>query len=122
MPSDTELLGQVYDRFNARDLEGVLARMHRDVVWANGIEGGYVYGHSGVRDYWMRQWATLDSHADPVDFSVGENGMIDVEVRLTASDLEGNVVFDKVGVHIFSIDDGLIKRFDILPEMGDSKS
>lgn len=115
MPSSTELLGYLYDRFNARDVEAALATMHRDVVWANGIEGGYVYGHNGVRDYWTRQWATIDSHADPVDFSIGEDGTIDVEVRLTARDLKGNVVFDKVGVHAFRIENGLIRRFDIRP-------
>ena len=32
----------LYDRFNARDMEAVLAYMHRDVVWANGMEGGHV--------------------------------------------------------------------------------
>jgi hypothetical protein len=40
MSSDVELLKRVYARFNARDLEGVLATMHGDVMWANGMEGG----------------------------------------------------------------------------------
>src|SRR6202022_4877352 len=44
MPSDTELLEHMYDRFNARDMEAVLATMHRHVMWANGMEGGHVYG------------------------------------------------------------------------------
>ena len=113
MSSNTELLGRMYDRFNARDMETVLAAMHPDVVWANGFEGGYVYGHEGVRDYWTRQWATIDSHADPVSFSMGEDGTVEVEVHLTARDLEGNVVFDKMGVHVFRIENGLVRRFDI---------
>ena len=62
MPSDTELLEHLYDRFNARDMEAALATMHRDVVWANGLEGGHVYGHDGVREYWTQQWAMIDSH------------------------------------------------------------
>jgi hypothetical protein len=32
MPSDTDLLEHLYDRFNARDMEAVLVPMHRDVV------------------------------------------------------------------------------------------
>jgi hypothetical protein len=40
MPSDAELLEHLYDRFNARDMEAALMTMHRDVVWANGLEGG----------------------------------------------------------------------------------
>ncbi len=113
MPSDTELLGRLYDRFNARDMEAVLATMHRDVVWANGMEGGHVRGHDGVRDYWTRQWATIDSRVEPIGFSIGADGTTDVEVHLTARDLDGKMVFDKMGGHIFQIENGLIRRFDI---------
>ena len=45
MSSDTELLKHLYDRFNARDMEAVLATMHPDVVWAMnrpGFSGGYL--------------------------------------------------------------------------------
>ena len=28
--------------FNGRDIESVLAAMHPEVVWANGMEGGHV--------------------------------------------------------------------------------
>lgn len=113
MPSDTGLLEHVYDRFNARDMEAVLATMHRDVAWANGLEGGPVYGHDGVRDYWTRQWAMIDSRVEPLGFSIGADGSVDVEVHLTAHDLEDNVLFDKMGCHVFRIEDGLIRRFDI---------
>lgn len=113
MFSDTDLLQHLYDRFNARDMEAVLAHLHRDVVWANGLEGGHVYGHDGVRDYWTRQWATIDSRAEPTGFASGADGTVEVDVHLTARDLTGNLVFDKTGRHIFRIEDGLIMRFDI---------
>ena len=113
MPSDRELLDYVYDRFNARDMEAVLANMHRDVIWANGLEGGHVYGHDGVRNYWTRQWATMHSHAEPTSFSIAADGIARVDVHLTAHDLKGNVLFDKKAVHVFQIEDGLIRRFDI---------
>lgn len=113
MPSDTELLQQLYERFNARDMEAVLATMHPDVMWANGLEGGFVYGHDGVRDYWTRQWATMDSRAEPTSMSIVEDGTVAVEVHLTARDLDGNLLFDTRGRHIFQIRNGLISRFDI---------
>ena len=94
-------------------LEAVLATIHQDVVWANGLEGGHVYGHDGVRDYWRRQWAMIDSHAEPVGFLMGADGTRYVEVHLTARDLKGNLLFDKMGSHIFGIENGLIRRFDI---------
>ena len=113
MPSDTELLEHLYDRFNARDMEAALATMHRDVVWANGLEGGHVYGHDGVREYWTQQWAMIDSHAEPVSFSIGADGTTEVEVHLTTRDLKGSLLFDRMGGHIFRIEKGLIRRFDI---------
>ena len=39
-----ELLKRIYDRFNARDLDGVLTVLTDDVAWANGMDGGYVHG------------------------------------------------------------------------------
>jgi hypothetical protein len=32
-------------------MEAAVATMHPDVAWANGLEGGHVHGHDGVRDY-----------------------------------------------------------------------
>ena len=113
MPSETEILQRLYQRFNARDIPAVLTLLHQDVMWANGMEGGHVHGHEGVRDYWTRQWAMIDSRAEPIGFSIGEDGTVNVEVHLTARDLNGNLLFDKIGGHIFRIEDGLIRRFDI---------
>jgi hypothetical protein len=113
VPSDRELLERLYDRFNARDMEAALATMYTDVMWANGLEGGHVRGHDGVRDYWTRQWETIDSRAEPIGFSIGEDGTACVEVHVTARDLNGNVLFDEKVGHVFQIKDGLIRRFDI---------
>jgi hypothetical protein len=74
-------------------MDAVLATMHRDVMWANGLEGGHVYGHGGVGDYWTRQWAMMASRAEPIGFSLGADGTARVDVHLTARDLEGNVLF-----------------------------
>jgi SnoaL-like domain len=87
MPNDTELLEHLYDRFNARDMAAVLATMHRDVMWANGMEGGHVYGHDGVRNYWTRQWAMIDPHVEPAGFSAGADGATNVEVHQTVRDV-----------------------------------
>ena len=113
MQSDTELLKRLYDRFNARDIEAALAAMHKDVMWANGMDGGHVYGHEGVRNYWTRQWTTIDPHVEPTAFSVRTDGAFDVEVHQIVRDLNGNMLSNKMVGHIFRIEDGLIKRFDI---------
>ena len=113
MQDEVELLNFLYNRFNARDMDAVLAALHEDVVWANGFEGGHVQGRDAVRGYWTRQWGMVDPHVEPVNFSEGPNGEIIVEVHQVVRDLQGRLIVDhKVG-HIFTIDDGAVRRFDI---------
>jgi hypothetical protein len=111
--SDTDLLKRLYDRFNVRDMQALLATMHRDVMWANGMEGGHVHGHEGVRDYWTRQWAMIDPHVEPDRYSRRADGAFEVTVHQTVRDLKGGILSDKIVQHIFHIEDSLIRRFDI---------
>jgi len=67
MSDEVALLNRIYARFNARDIETVLAAMREDVAWANGMEGGHVHGRDGVRSYWARQWAIVDPHVERWD-------------------------------------------------------
>jgi hypothetical protein len=113
MFSEPQLLEMLYDRFNARDMAGVIAFMDPNVLWANGMEGGHVNGHEEVRRYWTRQWAVIDPHVEPMSIATGPSGEIIVEVRQTVHDLEGRLLSDKVVGHIFEIEAGLIRRFDI---------
>ena len=107
------LLERLYRQFNAREIENVLARLDKEVTWANGMEGGYVHGHGGVRDYWTRQWAKIDPKVEPRRFSYGAHGEVIVEVHQTVRDLNGNLLAERMVGHIFHIEDGLVKRFDI---------
>jgi hypothetical protein len=43
----------------------------------------------------------MDSYAEPVGFSIGADETADVEVHLTARDLKGNLLFEKMGGHVF---------------------
>lgn len=113
MSHEVEVLKFLYDRFNARDMETVLTAMHEDVMWANGMEGGHVRGRDGVRSYWTRQWAMIDPHVEPVDFFTSSDGEVIVEVHQIVRNLQGNVLVDQMVGHIFKIENGLVKRFDI---------
>ena len=113
MPGEVELLKRIYALFNARDMEAVLAAMSEDVMWANGMEGGHVHGRDGLRNYWTRQWAMIDPRVDPVGFRTGPGDEVIVDVHQVVHDLEGKLLVDQMVVHIFSFEDGLIRRFDI---------
>ena len=113
MSDNVKFLEHLYDLFNARDIENVLSALDPDVVWANGMEGGYVHCRDSVRDYWTRQWASVNPRVEPVKFSEGPSGEIIVEVHQVVRDLNGDVLADRTVGHEFRIENGLVKRFDI---------
>jgi SnoaL-like protein len=108
-----DLLTNIYKSFNARDVDAILAVMHPDVDWPNGWEGGRVYGHQGVREYWTRQWLAIDPHVEPIGFETDDAGHTVVMVHQSVRDLEGNLIFEGMVEHIYLIEDGLIRSMDI---------
>jgi hypothetical protein len=120
MADDITVLRAIYDRFNARDIDGVLESLTDDVAWANGMEGGHVHGRKGVRAYWTRQWAIVSPHVEPLSFDEGPDGSVVVEVRQSVTDLQGKPLHgqthglkDKTVGHIFHLREGKVSRFDI---------
>jgi ketosteroid isomerase-like protein len=120
MDGEIDLLKRIYDRFNVRDIDGVLAVLADDVAWANGMDGGHVHGREAVREYWTRQWAIVNPHVEPVNFRRAADGAIVVEVRQSVRDLEGKPLQgqthglkDKTVGHVFRLQDGKVTRFDI---------
>jgi hypothetical protein len=61
----------------------------------------------------MRQWAMIDPHVEPVEFSSGSDGKVVVEVHQIVRDLQGRLLADQMVGHIFEIENGLVRRFDI---------
>ena len=113
MSDEVELLRTVYALFNGRDIERVLAAMHPDVVWTNGMEGGHIHGRDEVRSYWRRQWSMMNTYVEPLEISPNGNGEVEVKVHQLVRDLEGNLLADRFVIHVFQIRDGMIQRFDI---------
>jgi hypothetical protein len=118
--SDVELLKRLYDRFNARDIDGVLVALADDVAWANGMDGGHVHGREAVREYWTRQWAVVSPHVEPVGFHRTGDGAIVAEVLQSVRDLEGKPLQgqthglkDKTVGHVFRLRAGKVARFNI---------
>ncbi len=113
MQSKHELLTLVYEKFNAREIDAVLARMDPHVDWPNGMEGGRVHGRDGLREYWLRQWSLLDPRVVPTRLTDDEKGRTVVDVHQVVRDLSGKILVDQMVQHIYTIQDGLIRRMDI---------
>ncbi len=111
--NDNEILVAAYREFNARNIDAVLALMHPDVVWPNGMEGGYVYGHDGVRQYWTRQWKMVDPRVEPLSMEKDDQDRTVVHVHQVVHDLNGKLLIDTMVRHAYSIRQGLIERMEI---------
>lgn len=120
MDADVRLVEHLYDRFNARDIDGVLIALTDDVAWANGMDGGHVHGREAVRAYWTRQWALISPRVEPVGFRRAADGAVVVEVVQSVRDLEGRPLegqshglADRTVRHVFHLHNGKVTRFDI---------
>ncbi len=113
MENDREVLLAAYANFNARALDAVLENMHPNVDWPNGMEGGRVHGHQGVREYWTRQWSLIDPHVEPVGFRTDGPGKTTVTVHQIVRSLDGELLVDQMVEHAYLVEDGLIRRMDI---------
>jgi hypothetical protein len=111
--ANEQLIRNLYDGFNARDIDAVLSKLSEDVTWANGMDGGHIHGREAVRAYWTLQWSTIDPHVEPVNVALGDAGSVTVEVHQVVRDLQGAVLLDETVRHVFLIEDGLVSRFDI---------
>jgi hypothetical protein len=110
---ECDLLKLVYAAFNRRDIEAILPRMKSDVRWPNGMEGGWVDGHEGVRAYWTRQWSLINPQVEPISIEAADDGRVIVNVHQVVRDLAGMVLMDRMVQHVYSFSYGLIRGMEI---------
>jgi hypothetical protein len=111
--ANVSALKKIYQAFNARDIDAALSAMDPNVEWPNGMEGGTVHGHTGIREYWTRQWGMIDPHVDPMSFSRDESGRVVVAVHQVVRDLSGTVLLDRMVEHKYAMEGGLIRSMEI---------
>ena len=113
MTSNQQFLQNLYDAFNKREIETIISFMRPDVKWANGVEGGFVYGRGAVREYWTNQFKDIQPKLKTLKFETDENNRNVVTVHQVIKDLEGNLLADTTVQQIFTIEDGLISLYEI---------
>ncbi|GGB77041.1 nuclear transport factor 2 family protein [Dyadobacter sediminis] len=108
-----KLLNQLYQDFNDRKVDAVLAHIHADVTWPNGWEGGFVHGKDEVRVYWLRQWQEINPKVKPVSMQPGADGAIVVDVHQIIKDLDGQVLSDSHVNHVYCFEEGKVRSMII---------
>lgn len=103
----------LYEAFNRRDADGVLAMTTDEVDWPNAWKGGRLVGREAVREYWTAQWAEIDPHVEPLSVAERPDGNLAVAVRQVVRSLDGEVLSDGEVVHVYHLDGELIVRMDV---------
>jgi ketosteroid isomerase-like protein len=112
METIRHLFRELYKNFNNRQIDLVISQMTTDVKWANGMDGGYVYGHDGVREYWTRQFSVVKSQVTPLKIDI-ENESVKIKVHQVVHDLKGTLLADEIVDHHFYLKNGKISEFVI---------
>lgn len=113
MSSHQQFLQNLYDAFNRREIEIIISLMRPDVKWANGLEGGFVYGRDAVREYWTKQFKLIQPELETLKFETDEKNRDVVTVHQIVRDLQGNVLADATVRQIFTIENGLISLYEL---------
>jgi len=107
-----DLFRELYKHFNNRKIDLVISKMADNVKWANGMDGGFVYGHDAVRDYWTRQFTMVSSNVTPLAIEA-ENGIVKIKVHQVVHDINGNLLADEFVYHLFHLQGNKIAVFEI---------
>lgn len=113
MITNQEFLQNLYHAFNKREIETIISLMRPDVKWANGLEGGFVYGRDAVREYWTNQFKDIQVELETLKFETDQNNRNVVTVHQVIKDLQGNLLADATVQQIFTIEEGLISLYEI---------
>jgi hypothetical protein len=104
---------ELYDQFNRRDADAVLAMTSEGVHWPNAWKGGRLVGREAVRDYWTAQWAEIDPRVEPRSVTERRDGSLAVTVRQMVRTRDGALLSDGEVVHVYRLHDGLICSMDV---------
>ncbi len=114
MSAQHDLIRKIYAAFNARDIPTILTTFDPQVRWARAWEGDYAIGHEEVRAYWLRQWQEVNPHVEPTAIQEVADGQLEVSVQQLVKDMQGQVLFDGLVKHLYTLRDGLITQMDIV--------
>ncbi len=106
-------LRALYQAFNNRDLDAVLAAMAPDVDWPNGWEGGRLSGRDEVRDYWERQWREIRPMTIVRHIRDRSDGTVEARVRLVVRDPAGNVLERSEVTHVYEFEGPHVRRMTL---------
>jgi hypothetical protein len=106
-------IAALYEAFNARDVDAVVAQFAPDVDWPDAMRGTRVVGADAVRAYWLGQWEVVDLAVDPRRVRELTDGRLEVLVQQVVRDRDGDLLSSAVVLHTYTFRGDLITRMDV---------
>lgn len=107
------LLTDLYEAFNRKDVEAVVAALHPEIDWPNFLDGGRLKGREAVRAYWERQFAIITPEAMPISYQTLPDGRMAVTIHYVVRAVEGGGLWtDETTSNIYSFKDGMVLKMD----------
>ena len=114
---DEAVLREAYAAFNRRDIDAALASMDPDVEWPDMLEGRTLQGTEAVRDYWLRQWETIDSRVEPEEFvHAGDVVIVFVHQRVRPAGGREDEGDEARIAHVYWMREGRASRMEVWPD------
>lgn len=106
---DTEaLLTRLYEAFNRKDIEAVVAYLHPDVSWPNLFGEGRLQGRDAMRRMWREQFTAINPEATPITYTTLPDGRVRVEIAYVVRTLDGRLFTEEIATNTYRLEDGLI--------------
>jgi ketosteroid isomerase-like protein len=123
---NVELVRRLFDAFNRRDAEAMLAGMHSDFEWRpslspGGIEGNVYRGGDAIRrwlDEVSESWEVMEVHAS--DHRVIDERRVLVLGRLRIRGRASGVPLEHELAHVWELDDGRARRAVAYPSRAEA--
>jgi len=113
MSGEMTLLANLYEAYNAQDVDYLLTLVSNDVDWRDGA--GRLHGKDAVRRYWIEQSARIQTHAEPVEFRNLGHGVVQIRVEQIVRDLAGDTISEGAFQHRYRLHGSSITHMDLQP-------
>lgn len=102
------LLNGLYEAFNRKDIEAVIAALHPDVTWPNLFAGGQLRGHEAMRAMWRDQFSKINPEATPISITELPDDRWQVKIAYVVRTVDGKLFTEEVTTNTYRFEDGKI--------------
>lgn len=107
------LLIDLFDAFNAKDIEAAGALLHPDVDWPDLFGEERLRGREAVREMWAQQFERFNPEISLLEMTALPDGRRQAKVSYVVRTLDGKLFTEEPATHLFAFRDGLISWMNL---------